>query len=211
MTRWNRRLLLGAVAMMVPVLAGCEAGYNAPTLEFHAAANGATVIHNGVTIDNAFVLGSASGSTLPAGGRAGVFVSFEAENGDRLESVSAPQAAASVKVSGTSVNLPAQQLVDLSGPAPKIVLTNLSSSLVGGENVAITFTFAEAGTVTLQVPVEPRSYGYATYSPPATPSPKASVKPSPTGSVSPGASATASASVGAGPSATGTNSPGGGG
>jgi copper(I)-binding protein len=196
-TRWNRRLLLAAVALLLPALAGCEAGLNAPTLQFHPAANGTTVVHNGITIDNAFVLGSVPGSALPKGGQAGVFMALLAENGDRLESITAPGAASSVKVTGTSVNLPAQQLVDLSGPAPKIVLSGLTSSLVGGQSVAMTFTFAEAGSVTLQVPVEPRSYDYATYSPPAIPKPKASVKPTPTGSVSPGASATASASVGA--------------
>ncbi len=206
MTRWNRRLLLAAVAVLLPALAGCEAGLNAPTLEFHPAANGTTVTHNGITIDNAFVLGSVPGASLPKGGRAGVFMGLEAENGDRLESISAPGAASSVKVTGTSINLPAQQLVDLSGPAPKIVLTGLTSSLAGGENITMTFTFAEAGPVTLQVPVEPRAYYYATYAPPAVPTPKATVKPSPTGQVSPAASATASASVGAGPSATGTAS-----
>ena len=35
MTRWNRRLLFGAMAMLVPVLVGCEAGLNAPTLQYH--------------------------------------------------------------------------------------------------------------------------------------------------------------------------------
>jgi copper(I)-binding protein len=206
-TRWNRRLLLGAVALLLPALAGCEAGLNAPTLEFHPAANGTTVVHNGITIDNAFVLGSVPGSALPKGGRAGVFMALESENGDRLESISAPGAASSVKVTGTSINLPAQQLVDLSGPAPKIVMSGLTSSLAGGQSVAMVFVFAEAGAVTLQIPVEPRAYDYATYAPPPIPKPKASVKPTPTGSVSPAASATASASVGAGPSATGTNSP----
>jgi copper(I)-binding protein len=196
-TRWNRRLLLAAVALLLPALAGCEAGLNAPTLQFHPAANGTTVVHNGITIDNAFVLGSVPGSALPKGGQAGVFMALLAENGDRLESITAPGAASSVKVTGTSVNLPAQQLVDLSGPAPKIVLSGLTSSLVGGQSVTMTFIFAEAGAVTLQLPVEPRSYDYATYSPPAIPKPTASVKPTPTGSVSPGASATASASVGA--------------
>jgi len=52
-TRWNRRLLFGAIALLVPALAGCEAGLNAPTLEFHAASNGVTVTRNGISIDNA--------------------------------------------------------------------------------------------------------------------------------------------------------------
>ncbi|MFY9931187.1 MAG: hypothetical protein WAK82_24625 [Streptosporangiaceae bacterium] len=206
MTRWNRRLLLAAVALLLPALAGCEAGNNAPTLEFHPATNGTTITHNGVTIDNAFVLGPVPGASLPKGGRAGVFMALTAENGDRLESISAPGAANSVQVTGTSVNLPAEQLVDLSGPVPKVVLSGLTSSLAGGEAITMTFTFAEAGSVTVQVPVEPRAYYYATYAPPAIPTPKATVKPSPTGQVSPAASPTASASVGAGPSATGTAS-----
>jgi copper(I)-binding protein len=204
-TRWNRRLLLGAVAVLLPALAGCEAGLNAPTLQFHPASNGTTITHNGVTIDNAFVLGSVPGSALPKGGRAGVFMALVAENGDRLVSISAPGAASSVKVSGSSVNLPPQQLVDLSGPVPKVVLTGLTSSLVGGTTITMTFTFAEAGLVTVQVPVEARAYTYATYAPPPIPQPKVSVKPSATGSVSPAASGTASAGASAG--ATPTPSP----
>ena len=40
MTRWSRCLLFGALAVLVPALAGCEAGLNAPTLEYHPAAFG---------------------------------------------------------------------------------------------------------------------------------------------------------------------------
>ena len=53
----------------------------------------------------------------------------QAENGDRLVSVSAPGTASSVKVTGDSIDLPQQSLVDLSGPVPKIVLTGLSNPL----------------------------------------------------------------------------------
>ena len=71
MTRWNRRLLFGAMAVLVPVLAGCEAGFDAPTLEFHPAAVGVSTVHNGISIDNAFVLGPPVGTELPPGGQAG--------------------------------------------------------------------------------------------------------------------------------------------
>ena len=145
MTRWNRRLLLGAMAVLAPALAGCEAGFNAPTLTFHPAANGATTMVNGITIDNAFVLGPALNSELPAGGRAGVFLALSAQNGDRLVAVSAPGTASSVKVAGGSVNLPQQALVDLSGPVPKIVLTGLSNPLSGGQTVQLILSFASAG------------------------------------------------------------------
>ena len=70
MTRWSRRLLFGALAVLVPALAGCEAGLNAPTLEYHPAAFGGYAAHNGITIDNAFVLdldlGSRPGTAIAA-------------------------------------------------------------------------------------------------------------------------------------------------
>jgi len=201
-TRWNRRLWAGAIVLLIPALAGCEAGLDAPTLEFHPAAYGVSVVNGDISIDNAFVLGPGLNGTLPAGGRAGVFLSLEDTNGDRLLSVTAPGAASSVKITGGSLNLAAQSLVDLSGPAPKIVLTGLTSPLVGGETVKLVLTFATQGALTLSVPVMPRAYEYATYSPPA-PTPTAS--PSPSTSASPGATASASASASA--SATPTATP----
>jgi len=208
--RWNRRLLLGAIAVLVPALAGCEAGYNAPTLQFHPASSGVSTTVNGITIDNLFVLGAPLGSAIPPGGRAGVFLAIEAQNGDRLVSVSAPGAASSVKLAGGSINLPAQTLVDLGGPVPQMVLTGLANPLSGGDTVQLTLVFAKAGVVTLGVPVEPHAYDYATYSPPAIPRPAPSARPKAhaTGSASASASASApapgsaSASASASPSTT---------
>lgn len=205
MTRWNRRLLFGAIAMLLPALAGCEAGLNAPTLTYHPATFGVNTAQNGIAIDNAFVLGPMLGSVLPPGGQAGVFLALQAQNGDRLVSVSAPDTAASVKISGGSVNLPAQALVDLGGPQPEVVLTGLASQLGGGETIQLIFNFAEAGTITMAVPVEPHAYEYATYSPPAIPSPSAS-GPAPAGASSAGASSPGASSPGASASATSTAS-----
>jgi copper(I)-binding protein len=191
-TRWNRRLLFGAIAVLVPVLAGCEAGFNAPTLEFHPANFAANTVKEGISLSNVFVLGPAPGEQLPAGGRAGVFLGLTSQFGnDRLVSVSAPGTAASVKVAGGPISLPAQALVNLSGPAPKVVLTGLAKPLTAGQAVKMNFTFARAGTITLNVPVEPRAYGYGTFSPPAAPNPSASPTPSSTVIPSPGASSTA--------------------
>ena len=197
MTRWNRRLLFGAIALLVPVLAGCEAGLNAPTQEFHPASAGVSTIANGITVDNAFVLGPEVGSALPAGGRAGAFLALTAPNDDRLVSVSAPGTATSVQVAGGSVDLPSDQLVDLSGPAPQIVLTGLTNPLAGGESIQLVLTFATAGSVSLDVPVEPQAYDFATFSPPPIPNPTSTGTATPTG-----ASATASATATASPSAT---------
>jgi copper(I)-binding protein len=205
-TRWNRRLLLGAIAVLLPALAGCEAGYNAPTLQYHPASSGADVTQNGISLSNVFVLGAPVGSAVPPGGRAGVFLAMEAQNGDQLVSVSAPGTAVAVRVAGGSVNLPAQSLVDLSGPEPQVVLTGLTSQLSGGQSVQLSFNFAQAGTITLDVPVEPHAYDYATYSPPAIPSPTATGKPrahaSGRASASASASGSASSAASASPSAT---------
>ena len=172
MTRWNRRLLFGALAVLVPVLAGCEAGLNAPTLTFHPAAFGGYATQDGIMIDNAFVLGSTTGVAVP---RAGVFFAVVSQDGDRLVSISAPGTAPLVRIAGGAVNLPAQVPVDLTGPEPKVVLTGVSSPLSSGSTITMNFNFAKAGTVTMGVPVEPDAFEYATFSPPpalptATPS-----------------------------------------
>ena len=200
MTRLNRRLLLGAIAVLVPMLAGCEAGLNAPTLEFHPAASGVSTVQNGIGFGNLFVLGSPLGTALPTGGRAGIFLALQAQNGDRLLAVRAPGSASSVKLAGGSINLPAQTLVNLGGPVPQVVLTGLINPLSGGQTVQLTFIFAQAGSVTLGVPVEPYAYDYATYSPPPIPTPT----PTPSGIASATSSATAtpSASPSASPSTT---------
>jgi copper(I)-binding protein len=71
---------------------------------------------------------------------------------------------------GGSVTLPAYTAVDLTGPQPSVVLKGLSKPLTAGGYVPLTLDFEHAGSVTLQVPVEPQSYYWATYSPPASPS-----------------------------------------
>jgi copper(I)-binding protein len=188
-TRWTRCLLFGAIALLVPALAGCEAGLNAPTLKFHQASSGTTTTVGGITIDDAFVLGPAPGSVLPAGGQAGVFLSLFAQNGDRLLSATAPGAANSVHLAHGPVTLPAQTLVDLSGPQPHVVLTGLTSPLSGGETIQLELVFSNEGVVPLAVPVEPAVYDYATYSPPPTHTAtgKHKAKPSASASASPSA------------------------
>jgi copper(I)-binding protein len=170
------RLLIGAgvLALLIPAIAGCEAGPGAPTLQFHAASAGAYADFNGITITNAFVLGAAAGSTLPSGSSAGLFVSLYNGSGssDTLESVTAPGSAASITLSGGPVALPAESApVNLTGPQPQVVLEKLTKPLTGGTYVPVTLEFLHAGSITLQVPVEPQSYVYATYSAAPTPAP----------------------------------------
>jgi copper(I)-binding protein len=202
-TRWKRRLLFGALAVLAPALAGCEAGFNAPTLEYHPAAFGAYAMKNGVSISNAFVLGPSPSGPEVAGGRAGLFLAITSQNGDKLVSASAPGTASAVKILGGSVSVPAAAPVTLTGPVPRVVLTGLANPLQGGDLVTLNLTFAEAGTITMTVPVQPKAYEYATFSPPPTPSPAATKKANPSAS----ASASGSASPGSTASPTATPSP----
>jgi copper(I)-binding protein len=202
-TRWKRRLLFGALAVLAPALAGCEAGFNAPTQEYHPAAFGAYASKNGVSISNAFVLGPSPSGPEVAGGRAGLFLAITSQNGDKLVSASAPGTASAVKILGGSVSVPAAAPVTLTGPVPRVVLTGLANPLQGGDLVTLNLTFAEAGTIAMTVPVQPKAYEYATFSPPPTPSPAATKKANPSAS----ASASGSASPGSTASPTATPSP----
>ena len=145
MTRWTPRLLVGAIAILVPALAGCEAGLDAPTLEYHPASFGVSTTVNGIDIDNLFVLGPSLDSTLPAGGQAGAFLALEADSDDQLTSASAPGTASSVQLLTGPVTLNQDSPVDLSGPPPVIVLNGLTNPLSGGETVKLTLIFANAG------------------------------------------------------------------
>jgi copper(I)-binding protein len=200
------RLLIGAgaLAVLIPAIAGCEAGNDAPTLEFHAASAGAQTVLNGIQVSNVFVLGAPSGSTLSAGASASLFMSlFNGDaSSDTLLSVSAPGSAASVTLDGGSVALPASAAVNLTGPEPSVVLKSLSKPLAAGGYIKVTLDFAHAGDVTLQVPVEPQSYYWATYSAPASPTASPSATSTSTApGTSPSATASASSTASASPSA----------
>jgi hypothetical protein len=206
-TRWNRRLLVGALAILVPALAGCEAGFNAPTLEFHQASFGVSTIVDGINIDNVFVLGPAPGSTLQAGGQAALFMSLEASNSDQLTSIGAPGTATSVQLGNGPITLSPNTLVDLGGPAPLLTLDGLTNPLSGGEMVKLQLNFATAGQVTLVVPVEPAAYEFATYSPAPTPTASASLSVSLSGHKHKAKRARAQAQAGASADPTASASP----
>jgi copper(I)-binding protein len=180
-----RRLLVGAAALLVPVLAGCEAGDNAPVLQFHPAANGAYATADSVSVDNAFILGGPDNTPLTPGSSASMFLAvYNAGNSaDKLVSASAPGSATSVQLAGGSIAVPAQAAAYLTGPQPKVVLRGLTSALPSGGTITVILTFQNAGAMTLSVPVIPRVGYYTTLSPPAPSiSPSKRVTPGATGS-----------------------------
>jgi copper(I)-binding protein len=192
----RRHLLVLAIAVLIPVLAGCEAGNNAPTQEWHQPTDGTGLVLDNISIRNVFVLGAPIGSKIGVGHSAGVFLAL-INNGsaDKLVSITAPGTATSVLLPGGGVSLASQQAVFLTGPAPKVVLEGLTRPLTGGSTVRLVLTFQNAASVSMTVPVMPQAQYYSTFSPPASPTPSPTVKakhkgakPTPTASPSPTAS-----------------------
>ncbi len=170
-------LIVGAAAL-IPALAGCEAGNNAPTLQWHQPTPGASAELGGITVSNVFILGAVPNSVLGRGQSAGVFFGLaNTGSSDRLTGISAPGVARTVTLAAGTVNLPSRKAVLLTGPVPKAVLAELSRPLAGGTSVRLTMKFQNAGSVTLNVPVLPRATDYSTYSPPPAPQAPPPAKP----------------------------------
>jgi copper(I)-binding protein len=197
-----RRMFVAAVAALIPALAGCEAGAQAPTQQWHQPTEGAAAVVHGISIRNVFVLGGSLTTNLPAGQSAGLFLALVNNNSkpDTLLSIKAPGTAASVTLPGGTVGINSQKAVLLTGPAPKVVLTGLTRPLTGGSFIKVVMDFQNAGQVTLSVPVMPRAQYYSTFSPAPTPAPTPTPTVTPLGKKhkhkhkSAGASATASPS-----------------
>ncbi|HEY9243533.1 MAG TPA: hypothetical protein VIP48_16220 [Streptosporangiaceae bacterium] len=200
-----RRTCAVAVAAAIPLLAGCAAGLNAPVLQWHkpqAGANKSIPAATGsgfIGIRNAFVLGAAPNSSLPAGGSTGVFLAIVNTGAkDRLVSVSAPGTASSVTLPAGGVTVERSRIALLTGPEPEVVLTGLTHTLANGGNIRLVLTFQNAGSVTMFVPVMTKASEFATYSPAPSPTPTPAKKhrhhgaASATATPSPGATATPS-------------------
>lgn len=200
--RWagalSHRLVLVAAAALIPVLAGCEAGNNAPTLSFHYPTDAAGTAVGDLSIRNVFVLGAPIGRDLGKGESASVFLALVNTGApDKLIKISAPGSAASVTLPGGGVLVTNGHPVLYSGPIPQIVLRDLTRPLASGGDITLTLTFRNAGTVRLQVPVLPRAAQYATLQPPL---PAAAAHASAQTTPTPSSSATGTASPSASPS-----------
>ncbi|NUW38226.1 copper chaperone PCu(A)C [Nonomuraea sp. SMC257] len=177
--------------MAAPVLAGCSAGFGANTNKPYAPNEAGVLIEQGkygsprgVQIPQAFILGPDSGAQLAWRGSAPIYLNIINTAGapDTLTAVSAGSLG-TVKVA-TPIQLPPNQLVNTGKPTPQLVLESLAKSLRGGETVRLDLTFANAGVVSMNVPVITRSREFKDY----PPAPGATAAPTPT----PTPSATAS-------------------
>ena len=162
-----------AAAALIPAIAGCEAGLNAPTQEWHQPTPGASaIVDNTMRVNNMFVLGPIPGLKIPPGESAGVFFALNNSGPfDRLISITAPGSATQVQVPLGGVQVGRDQSLLLTGPQPRVLLRHLTRTLHGGQYVRMNLDFQSAGHVTLLVPVMPRAAFYSTFSPAPRPGP----------------------------------------
>jgi len=153
-----RRLLLASAVAVIPVLAGCEAGNNAPTLGFHVPTDSTTKDIGDLLIRNAFVLGAPLGEKLQPGDTASLFFSVLTSDGsDRLLSATAPGSAAAVRLPASGLLVSANHPVLFNGPQTEAFLSGLTRQITGGSTLTIRLRFRSAGWVTLTVPVMARA------------------------------------------------------
>ncbi|MFC5820122.1 copper chaperone PCu(A)C [Nonomuraea harbinensis] len=166
----SRRWIVAAAAFLAaPVLAGCSVGFDANTTKPYAPVEAAALINQGaygkqsIHVPQAFILGPEPGGSIPWRGSVPVHLTMlnNGDSPDTLQSVSAGDAA-SAKLAAP-VQLPVGQLVKAEAATPQITLEGLSKALRGGEALRLDLQFANAGTITLDVPVMPHSREYASY------------------------------------------------
>ncbi len=153
--KYSRLRLAPAVGVALAlVLSGCAAGQVSQTANQVAAIDGAngTVGSLGVR-DVLFV------STQTGGYKAGadlpmrLWVSNSSVTPDTLTGISSP-AATTIQIEGAA-DIPAQSLVQFTtDSAVKITLMGLTQDLPYGHSIPLTFTFATAGSVQVNVPIE---------------------------------------------------------
>ncbi|MEO3808120.1 copper chaperone PCu(A)C [Sphaerisporangium sp. B11E5] len=206
MTSTSRRRVTVVTALLAlsPALAACGAGPDANTSNAYApteanvlmdsSGSAKTYGRNGIKIPQAFLLGPDSGARVPAGGSLPLFLSMvnygtapDTLNGIKVTG----QGSATVKAPGP-LTLPPGQLVNTGRPASQFVVQGTQKELLGGETLSLTLSFANAGDITMTVPVVTRSREYSSLSPApsAVPTPTATTTAVP--SATPTADPTAS-------------------
>ncbi|MEU6777611.1 copper chaperone PCu(A)C [Nonomuraea angiospora] len=184
----RRWIVVTAAFLAAPLLAGCGAGFDATTNKPYAPNEALALIENGaygtrgIQIPQAFILGPDAGAQLAWRGSAPIYLNIlnTAGTPDTLEAVSAGTMG-TVKVTAP-IQLPSHQLVNTGKPTPQIMLEAIPKSLRGGESIKLDLQFANAGIVSLNVPVVTRSREFKDY--PPAPNAPAAPTPTPTPSAS---------------------------
>jgi periplasmic copper chaperone A len=154
----RRTSLTAWTAVGLLVLAGCDAGQEAETAQETPDVAGVDGTVGEVSLDDVFLDAE---DTVEAGGSVplrGVLTN-DAEQADRLVGVSTP-AAESVQLldenggpSTDGIEVPAGGQVEAVSGAVRMQLEGVTAPIAPTDTVSVTFTFATAGEVALDVPV----------------------------------------------------------
>ena len=156
--RLPRRVLapagLALFAAMTLAVSGCAAGQISQTADQAAAIDGANGTVGDIAVLNARLAPTARES-YPTGSNARVLL-YVSNNGlaaNTLESVST-SAAKSVKITGDAA-LPPQSLADFaSETGTEVTVTGFVQDQFYGVSIPMTFSFANAGSIDLNVPIQ---------------------------------------------------------
>jgi len=200
----SRSLRRGAVAALIiataPILSACSAGSGAATLQVKpnsaATTVGSTLKLNGITVVTA-TNGTNQANVV-------VNIANNSQSAETLTSVSVDGTPATL--SGTAT-IPAQGSLLLSGPnQPTAQVADLAET--PGQNATVNFTFANAGSASVQALVNAGAGQYAAYAPALpTPAPAVSLSATPTADATGKATAKSTAKATAKATATSTSTP----
>ncbi|MBL7493010.1 hypothetical protein I6A60_38860 [Frankia sp. AgB1.9] len=143
-------VMLAAAALLgAPALAACASGNDAMTNLARTTTNTANGAVGTINLRNVYVAGPVS-----QGGDAQVISALfnGGSQDDSLVAISSPDATGGTPGSPATLAPAGGQIYIANGSAP--TLTGLKKSLAIGTATKVTFTFAKAGAVTLDVPVE---------------------------------------------------------
>jgi copper(I)-binding protein len=142
-------MLAAATLLGAPALAACASGNDAMTNLARTTTNTANGAVGTINLRNVYVAGPVS-----QGGDAQVISALfnGGSQDDSLVAISSPDATGGTPGSPATLPPAGSQIYIANGSAP--TLTGLKKSLAIGTATKVTFTFAKAGAVTLDVPVE---------------------------------------------------------
>ncbi|CAO5191112.1 periplasmic copper chaperone A [Frankia sp. AiPs1] len=193
----SRRVGVALLASVIGAagLTSCAAGTDALTNYARTTTNSTAGAIGAISLRNVYLAGP-----VKQGGSAPIVSAFfnSSDSPDTLVSVTSPSAGSGRVSSPAEIPAGGGHVFIADGSAPS--LQGVPRDLLIGAQLPITFTFAKAGSITLQVPVEPAAPG-ASVSPSATEAALSPTSASPlsTSSASPSTSAQPGASLSAGP------------
>ncbi len=169
-SRPGRRI--ACVALLAAIsLTACAAGYQAETSRERTTLTSVTAAKGVLSLRNIFFVGPASsGDNLPLY----LAIFNGGTTGDKLLSISSPSTSGGYVPSNNAISANGQIFYNEGdGSVPELV--GAKSLLRVGQTVEVTLTFAQAGELTIAVPIEAATPGLPGPSP--TPTPSSSATP----------------------------------